>query len=703
MTVERFLGKAFVRNRRHAQRGPLASLQIPRKQAINERLLTFYASERHNPGLMRLSLRVGVACLLLAIAFSAHAAYPPQDQFLQAYLSLQEAEQLEKKGDRVAAHSKYLDVERKLELLKRNNPDWEPSIVAFRLRYVRGKIALSEDARQKGASESEAAQPERGEAAPLPTARDGSGDPRGSRTASARGGAESGEGGGNRQLFLLRSRISQLESELTSTKSRLQAAVSEAGNLRERLQSARKELAIAQSSNVEERIAAVLQENNALKAQLAQTEGKIRALQTGNNENAVVGIRDQLKGVQEQLAVLERENQIFRTTAGSLKSQLETAQQRLAESARQFLASSGNEQLQKENEILRGIINRQLQEQARHEMAKKLVTEELQSLKVDSQFVQRQLEILSSPLISLTPEELALLKGPTVSPQERSDKQAFVAVLKQKAKQMGILPQSSDSVQASSSSSTPDTMSATVPPASSEEHPSGQLVSLAEGTPARASGEAKPEASAPAQPTAAVPASDAASEGNNASSLSPEIRKLAEQAATYFNEQRHDEAAKVYDEILQKDPGNVFAWANLGVVRFQQNRYEDADKALQQAIKLNPNDAFSHSVLGIVYYQQGRYDNAISMLTRSIVLDPNDPRTRNYLGIACAKKGWQEAAEKELRRALELNPNYADAHFNLAVIYATQKPPAKELAKRHYQDALSLGLPKDTGLEKFLE
>ena len=664
---------------------------------------------------MRLTLRGGLACLLWAIACPIHAAYPPQDQFLQAYLSLQEAEQLEKKGDAAAAQQKYLDVERKLEFLKRNNPDWEPSIVAFRLRYVRGKIALAEDARKKGLSPTAGSQPEKTETAASVPIRDDSGEhPRESRTASANGG-ESTEGGGNRQLFLLRSRVAQLESELTSTKSKLQAAVSEAGSLRERLQSARKELAIAQSSNVEERIAAVLQENNALKAQLAQTEGKIRALQIGNNEGAVVGIRDQLKGVQEQLAVLERENQIFRTTASSLKSQLESAQQRLAESARQFFSSSGSDQLKKENEILRGIINRQLQEQARREMAKKLVTEELQSLKVDSQFVQRQLEILSSPLATLSPEELALLKAPTIPAQEHADKQAFAAILKQKARQMGILAQGSDpgmanatdSMQAGASRADPppsgrESAASTAAPAS-EDRPSGQLVALGSTSSTSVSGGARPEASPASPPAGGTAAADNGSEGNNASTLSPELRKLAEQAATYFNEQRHEEAAKVYEQILQKDPGNVFAWANLGVVRFQQNRFEDADKALQQAIKLNPNDAFSHSVLGSVYYQQGRYDNAISMLTRSIVLDPNDPRTRNYLGIACAKKGWQEAAEKELRRALELNPNYADAHFNLAVIYATQKPPAKELAKRHYQDAVSLGLPKDAGLEKFLE
>ncbi|VVM06250.1 tetratricopeptide repeat protein [Methylacidimicrobium tartarophylax] len=665
---------------------------------------------------MRLSLRGSLACLLLAIAQPAqpaHAAYPPQDQFLQAYLSLQEAEQMEKKGEGAAAHQKYLDVERKLELLKRNHPDWEPSIVAFRLRYVRGKIALSEDARKKGSSSPEAPQPDKNELASSPSAGEGTKDnPRSHSVPATRGDAESTESNGNRQLFLLRSRISQLESELTSTKSQLQAAVSEAGSLRERLQSVRKELAIAQSSNVEERIATVLQENNALKAQLAQTEGKIRALQTGNNEAAVVGIRDQLKGVQEQLAVLERENQIFRSTASSLQSQLETAQQRLAESARHFFASSGNEQLKKENEILRGIVNRQLQEQARREMAKKLVTEELQSLKVDSQFVQRQLEILSSPLVSLSPEELALLKGPAVAPQDGGDKQAFVAALKQKAQQMGLFSQSSapDRTSASESGpanpakadptpSAPETTAASSDTVASENHPAVQFASQMPAS----SGETSSEPASAPQQNAPPPASDSGAQGNNAASLSPEIRRLAEQAAGYFNEQRHDEAAKVYDQILQKDPGNVFAWANLGVVRFQQSRYDEAEKALQQAIKLNPNDAFSHSVLGIVYYQQGRYDNSISMLTRSIVLDPNDPRTRNYLGIACSKKGWQEAAEKELRRALELNPNYADAHFNLAVIYATQKPPAKELAKRHYQDALNLGLPKDVGLEKFLE
>jgi Tfp pilus assembly protein PilF len=49
-----------------------------------------------------------------------------------------------------------------------------------------------------------------------------------------------------------------------------------------------------------------------------------------------------------------------------------------------------------------------------------------------------------------------------------------------------------------------------------------------------------------------------------------------------------------------------------------------------------------------------------------------------------------------------LQPNYAGAHHNLAVVYATQKPPFLELARWHYQKALGMGHPKNAELETSL-
>ena len=132
------------------------------------------------------------------------------------------------------------------------------------------------------------------------------------------------------------------------------------------------------------------------------------------------------------------------------------------------------------------------------------------------------------------------------------------------------------------------------------------------------------------------------------------------------------------------------------------NDATDGVGALQQAVKLSPTDAFSYSNLGIVYYQLNQYENAIDALNSAKALDPNDAKTHNYLGCACSQKGWQEVAEKEFRKAIEIDPNFGDAHFNLALVYATSKPPSLELARREYNRALELGIAKDARLEKLL-
>jgi cytochrome c-type biogenesis protein CcmH/NrfG len=218
--------------------------------------------------------------------------------------------------------------------------------------------------------------------------------------------------------------------------------------------------------------------------------------------------------------------------------------------------------------------------------------------------------------------------------------------------------------------------------------------------------------------TNAAPADNTAATDNGASStdqhtpdptrysykprLPDDMREVAQEATDLFKMQRYDEAAAKYQMIIDKYPESLYAWSNLGVVRSQEGKLQDAMKALQQAVKLSPNDAFSYRNLGIVYYQLNQNDAAIDALERSIALDPNNVYSHDYLGCACSQKGWQEVAEKEFRKAIEIDDSFPDAHYNLAIVYAMQKPPALELARRHYKRALELGLPKDPRLEKLL-
>ena len=65
--------------------------------------------------------------------------------------------------------------------------------------------------------------------------------------------------------------------------------------------------------------------------------------------------------------------------------------------------------------------------------------------------------------------------------------------------------------------------------------------------------------------------------------------------------------------------------------------------------------------------------------------------------------GWADAAEAELQKAIELKPGYGIAHFNMALMLLERRPPSIELARRHYDKALELGVAKDDVVERRLK
>jgi len=107
-------------------------------------------------------------------------------------------------------------------------------------------------------------------------------------------------------------------------------------------------------------------------------------------------------------------------------------------------------------------------------------------------------------------------------------------------------------------------------------------------------------------------------------------------------------------------------------------------------------------LLGMNALEQKEYDEAVADLLQATLHDGKNPRAHNYLGMAAGRKGWSDASEQELRRAVELDPGYADANFNLAVLYLRRTPPLYELARRHYQRALDLGAARDPVIEKLI-
>ena len=115
---------------------------------------------------------------------------------------------------------------------------------------------------------------------------------------------------------------------------------------------------------------------------------------------------------------------------------------------------------------------------------------------------------------------------------------------------------------------------------------------------------------------------------------------------------------------------------------------------------LKPALVDSWLTLGQTYLELKAPMMAVSATTRGVAENPADARSHNTLAIVLKRIGWTNGAEAELQKALDLDPDYSEAHFNLAVMYLERKPPALEMAGRHYRRARALGASPDAIIEK---
>jgi len=159
-------------------------------------------------------------------------------------------------------------------------------------------------------------------------------------------------------------------------------------------------------------------------------------------------------------------------------------------------------------------------------------------------------------------------------------------------------------------------------------------------------------------------------------------------------------ARRAYEQVLKVDPRNVAALVNLGLIEIQSKNPNRAEELLNRAVDIRIDIPQAWLALGMISMDAEKPDAALAALSQAVLQDPENPKARNFLGVVIGRRGWIDGAQSELRRAVELDPAYADAHYNLAVFYLQEKPPAVELARRHYFKARELGVEKDPEMEK---
>ncbi len=462
------------------------------------------------------------------------------------------------------------------------------------------------------------------------------------------------------------------EAKLTESKDKLASVSKERDAMQQERDDALHQL--KSGGEAQARVQALVAENADLQQRLTTAVTTVRELSQDKPKRVqeLAEVKGELEKLRSQLVESQRHNEVADKTITELHARLDEASGALTKAKLSGASTAETAQLVKENQMLRGIVVRERQEEARREQAKKLMLAEFDKLKIKSDVLDQQIHLLAEPITRLSEEELALLKLPVVA---ISDAQPHT-------------------IKASLTIAKPTAAPVEAPP-------TGPPVTITDPTPPPdepATDGNNPPAIAQSEEDADGPAVEAGFKPGVPGDLVP----LAREAKESFDRGRFKEAEKQYQEILAKSPNNLYSLSNLGVVFFRNGKLKAAEQTLKKAIELAPKDEFTHTTLGIVYYRQSKFDDALSELTKSLAINPKSATAHNYLGITASQKGWQEAAEKEMLEAIAENPDYADAHFNIAVIYSTSQPPAKELARRHYEKALALGAQPDPTLDKFL-
>jgi arylsulfatase A-like enzyme/Tfp pilus assembly protein PilF len=181
-----------------------------------------------------------------------------------------------------------------------------------------------------------------------------------------------------------------------------------------------------------------------------------------------------------------------------------------------------------------------------------------------------------------------------------------------------------------------------------------------------------------------------------------------------------DEAARLYNEILDEDPEVLIAYERLGEIYMLQGRIEEAAETFSFAIPLRPDwydtynrlaqnlmalgrdseaeqtlltglqlappNPVSYCMLGSLAERRADYGAAVDYYRSCQQLDSESPEPLTFLARAYLRSGDLGSAETNARAALALDPSATGPHYTLAQMYSSRGD--QERAQSQYQAEL---------------
>lgn len=140
-----------------------------------------------------------------------------------------------------------------------------------------------------------------------------------------------------------------------------------------------------------------------------------------------------------------------------------------------------------------------------------------------------------------------------------------------------------------------------------------------------------------------------------------------------------DRSINIFNEILEDDPYNVFAWFNLGVAYQGKKEYEKAIESYEYCVAIDDTFEFAYRNMADAAMRIKWYEVAIEALQRNLELGKPEDILFEAIGLCFEKQKDFEKARFYYRKAIQLNPADDKLYFRIGETYAKETEWLKAL------------------------
>lgn len=151
--------------------------------------------------------------------------------------------------------------------------------------------------------------------------------------------------------------------------------------------------------------------------------------------------------------------------------------------------------------------------------------------------------------------------------------------------------------------------------------------------------------------------------------MTPELKKQLYQALQYQQNEKVEEAIKLFQTILKAHPLQPDALHGLGVALCQKKNFTQAIPYFQKAIQAAPYVAEFHNNAGNAYKALNKVEPAFQHYKEALRLKDPYPEAHNNLGALFYRLGNYKSAIMHFQKSIRMNPTRVETHFNLANSY----------------------------------